>query len=322
MTRLRLVEDVDEAASLWLARRRLGEDFDEAEFQAWLAADPRHAAAYAEMSRAAGLVSELAELGQLSATPKRRVPWIAGSLAAAAAAALFVFVAPVFDAPDALYATEIAEIREVELPDGSVVTLAPDSQLELHFSARLRRVELTQGEAFFDVAADAGRPFLVEAGGADVRVVGTQFNVRRGGEAVRVSVAEGVVRLSAAPMLPVARPEPVLLHAGERAEVAERAALLGAAPAPAVSRFSPDTTGAWREGHLSYVEAPLSELVADLNRYYAPGVRLTEPGLGEFRLTASFRADDLETFFSTLPAAAPVTVTRGAGGEVVIAPAR
>jgi transmembrane sensor len=125
----------------------------------------------------------------------------------------------------------------------------------------------------------------------------------------------------AAPALGLSAAASAVLRAGDQVDAPEHVPLLST-PSPLVlSRLSPDTAGAWRQGHLSYIEAPLSELIADLNRYYAPGIRLSDPELGAFRLTASFRVEDVETFLSTLPEAAPVSLTRGPGGEVVIAPA-
>jgi transmembrane sensor len=129
------------------------------------------------------------------------------------------------------------------------------------------------------------------------------------------------VQVDAAPAIGLSAPASAVLRAGDQVDAPEHVPLLST-PSPLVlSRLSPDTAGAWRQGHLSYIEAPLSELIADLNRYYAPGIRLSDPELGAFRLTASFRVEDVETFLSTLPEAAPVSLTRGPGGEVVIAPA-
>ena len=106
----------------------------------------------------------------------------------------------------------------------------------------------------------------------------------------------------------------------QHAEAPERVGFLSSPPALVLSRVAPDAAGAWRQGHLSYIEAPLSELVADLNRYYAPGIRLSDPEIGRFRLTASFRVEDLDTFLSTLPDAAPVRLTRGPRQEIIISP--
>jgi transmembrane sensor len=311
---------IEDQAGHWFAQQRLGpsEAFDWIRFREWLEADPRHRQAYARVEQAAAAVEELKRAGALGAAPRRRFPlvWVAPTLAlAAAASALFVVFGPL-QAPQARYATDIAQLETHTLPDGSLVTLGPLSRMEVRFSERGRRVVLTSGQAFFDVTRDAARPFSVEAGDARVVVHGTQFDVRRGNGVVRVAVARGAVEVDAS--APLGEHASARLRAGDQAEAPEHVAMLSRPHAIALSQVSPGSAGAWRQGHLSYIEAPLSELVADLNRYYAPGIRLADPSLGDFKLTASFRVDDLHTFLDTLPDAAPVTLTRAANGEIVI----
>lgn len=317
---------IEEAASLWFAQQRLAaESFDEAGFQAWLAADARHQAAFARVNAAAAVVDRLRGLDVLphSVRPRRRFAqaWLApvAGLAAAAAAAMLIVFGPL-QAPQASYETGIAEIETVTLPDGSQVTLGPVSRVDVRFSQGTRRVALVSGEAFFEVTRDVERRFAVDAGDATVVVRGTQFDVRRGDGVVRVAVARGAVEVDAAAALGLSATSSATLRAGDQAEAPERVGFLSSPPALVLSRVAPEAAGAWRQGHLSYIEAPLSELVADLNRYYAPGIRLSDPEIGRFRLTASFRVEDLDTFLSTLPDAAPVRLTRGAREEIVISP--
>lgn len=320
---------IDERASVWFAKQRLmaANEFEADMFEAWLAADARHREAFARVSAAGSVLDRLRQADVLRASlrPRRasaRV-WLAPAAAlAAAAAAALLFVFGPFAPPQASYATEIAEVETVTLADGSQVTLGPLSRIEVRFSRDVRRVELVSGEAFFDVTHDARRRFAVEAGDANVVVRGTQFDVRRGDGIVRVAVARGAVEVDASAALGLNATPSAVLRPGDQAEAPERVRLLAPARELELSQVSPDAPGAWRTGHLSYIEAPLSDLVADLNRYYAPGIRLSDPELGAFRLTASFRVDDIETFLSTLPEAAPVRLTRGPRGETVIGPAR
>lgn len=321
---------IDEQASVWFAKQRLlaANEFEADAFEAWLAADARHREAFARVSAAASVLDRLRQADVLpsSLRARRRSPrvfWLAplAGVAAAAAAALLFVVGP-FAPPQASYATEIAEVETVTLADGSQVTLGPLSRIDVRFSREVRRVELVSGEAFFDVTHDADRRFAVEAGDANVVVRGTQFDVRRGEGIVRVAVARGAVEVDASAALGLNATPSAVLRPGDQAEAPERVRLLAPARELELSQVSPDAPGAWRTGHLSYIEAPLSDLVADLNRYYPPGIRLSDPELGAFRLTASFRVDDIETFLSTLPDAAPVRLTRGPRGETVIGPAR
>lgn len=315
--------DIDAEASLWLAQRRMQSpaEFDQVGFDAWLAADARHQATYALMVRAEDAVA-VVDIKTPSRKARGIMSWRlaapVGALAMAAAAAVFVLGGPLLEPPGVTHTTEVAELERLNLPDGSVVTLGAASNVEVVFSERERRVRLIAGEAFFDVTHDPSRPFFVEAADTVVRVVGTKFDVRLGAERVRVAVAEGVVQVRSAAS-PFRAPQVVLLRAGGSAELAEFAPLFGASELPLVGAAPPGSAGAWAQGRLVYVEAPLSELVADLNRYYPAGVRLADPELANYKLTASFQVGEVETFFATLPDAAPVDISRDAAGRVTIA---
>jgi transmembrane sensor len=201
------------------------------------------------------------------------------------------------------------------------VTLGPKSSLDVDFSASERRVRLT-GEAFFEVAHNAARPFLVEAGSALVRVVGTKFDVNQASETVRVSVLEGVVQVIPPRLGPVASRRPSqLLRAGQHLEVAldPTVPVSGVSSPAAAAAPSPATPpGAWREGRLSYDNARLGDVVADLNRYYAPGVTLRGPGLGNLRVTASFKASQIPAFIASLDKVVPVQTDRSPGGAILV----
>jgi transmembrane sensor len=312
-------DTIAEAASLWFARRRLQSpgEFDETAFRAWLAADARHASAYAAMAETAGAISVLPELR--ARKPKRAI-WAAPLVGLAAAAAALLFVMGPLGQPSERHATSVGQIETLTLPDGTIVTLGAASDLSVSFSEHERRVRLSSGEAYFEVAHDAARPFYVETGDAQIRVVGTKFNVNHGGEAVRVAVSEGVVQVRPTPYFTIGTVQPVVLHAGEGVTVGDLAPVVIAqdmALIPTSAIIAPDS---WRQGRLAYAEATLSDIVADINRYYAPGVHLEDPSLGAFRLTASFRVDELDTFLAALPDAAPIIVSRSADGGVTIAP--
>lgn len=311
--------EIDAAASLWIAQREMLEphEFDETAFAAWLAADPRHALAHDEMMRVAGYVAEASHTAAFTPSRANWRLWAGGAGIAAIAASLLLMIGPWAAPRPIIETTEIAELQRIPLEDGSVMTLGPASRAEIQLGARERRVTLIEGEAFFDVAPDADRPFIVDAGETSARAIGTAFDVRRDGDSVRVAVAEGVVRVRTHATLPLIATS-LEIGSGSQAETFEGAAWLRPAPAT-VSNIAPEAAGAWREGHLSYVDAALSSLVADLNRYYAPGVRLAEPELGHVRLTASFRTDDLDALLAALPLVAPVSIVRRADGEIIIA---
>jgi transmembrane sensor len=324
---------IDDEASDWILRlsERALDGEEKRELQAWRSADPRHERTFVAMQRTwddmpglthlAGLVSVDAAPAEASrpGAQARRPRYALAGLAAAAAALLAVILLPPLWAPAPQYSTELAQSRLIALPDGSQVTLGPKSSLDVDFSASERRVRLT-GEAFFEVAHNAARPFLVEAGSALVRVVGTKFDVNQASETVRVSVLEGVVQVIPPKLGPAAsRPDSQLLRAGQHLEVALDPAVpvrRAASPATVASPAAPP--GAWREGRLSYDNARLGDVVADLNRYYAPGVTLRGPGLGNLRVTASFKASQIPAFIASLDKVVPVQTDRSPGGAILV----
>lgn len=203
---------IAQAAAQWTVRRDRGLSAAESvEYELWLAADPRHAAAMARTGDAWGRLDRLPDglaQGVLEEARRRRRWWrIAaagtGSLAAAAALVLVFFSvkhhgpaempARAAAAPLALQAVGP---RVVALADGTEVRLNAGSEIVERFSADERRVELTRGEAHFTVTKDPARPFVVDAGGLRVRAIGTAFNVSRAAARTEVLVTEGRVAVA------------------------------------------------------------------------------------------------------------------------------
>lgn len=328
---------IDRQASDWLVRTTAGDMTagDRRAFDAWLAADPAHRAAYREMER---LWGDIAQMDHLAGQPgvdtplprERALAWIrrAGALAgpgvwrpALAAAAVLVvalFWAGLVGDQDpggaGGYATQVAEIRDVALPDGSLVTLGGRSAIALAFSAEARRVELRAGEAFFAVAHDPGRPFVVAAGDTVVRVVGTKFDMHRGPERVRVTVVEGIVEVTKAEPGPEAGGAKQVLKAGQQIVSAHDAPLAPVRAAPAAEPVP------WRVGRLVYDDVSLAEVVADANRYYAGEIVFGAEELRRLKITASFRTDEIDRMISTLEVALPVSARRAAGGRIILNP--
>ncbi|WP_289240927.1 FecR domain-containing protein [Delftia sp.] len=144
-------------------------------------------------------------------------------------------------------ATGPGEVREAELPDGTRVTLNFSSRLQVRYYPRRRETVLDQGEAFFQVAADRSRPFTVDSGASQVRVVGTAFNVRAGPPALVVKVLEGKVELR--PDRHAADDRRLLLGAGAGMSVDARDGTQHPLAAGA------DTVGDWRSGQMVFQQA-------------------------------------------------------------------
>lgn len=290
-----MTEAQRDAAAIWLVRRQDGplSPADEAAFRSWIAADPRHAAALREAEllwgqleepgrrladRFAAGVQRQKRRGRLAALLRPLVALPALGAVACAALALWVFAPSAIADLGADAVTARGEIRDLTLPDGSVLHLAADSAVGLAFGDGLRRVELRRGEAFFEVRPGLPTPFTVTAGDARIRVVGTRFNVGRFGDDAEVTVTQGVVEVTAGPAS-------VRLTAGQQVS-AENGRL------SAIGTVDPADATAWMQGRLVFHRRPLDRVVAALQRQ-APGrIMLSGDRLAGMRVSGTFPAGD------------------------------
>lgn len=303
---------IEAEARDWLLRT--GEPGAEAACAAWRAADPRHDAAYRQAQLvwvAIGRTAQAKDGAWRNVPPPRSMAMpaaIAASLAAVVVAGALT-LAPGGERIE----TSKAQTRTVQLDDGSRVFLGARSAVNVRMDATSRRVVLKDGEAFFEVAHDPGRPFTVVAGAAVIRVTGTKFDVRRSPYGVQVSVLEGRVEVRRKPLLPMEPKGPAdeVLTRGEQVRLDRQA---GLAPAT-MAAVEP---GAWRHGRLLYADAPLKEIVADANRYSRTPIRLGSGDIGDLKVTVSFRPDSVADLIANLDQALPVRVEQRADGGVVI----
>jgi transmembrane sensor len=186
------------------------------------------------------------------------------------------------------YVTETGEQRILTLADGSVVVLNAQSRVRVRFARDARSIDLLAGQAMFRAAHDAARPFLVHTGPATIRAVGTQFDVyRREGQAI-ITVIEGRISVGSSDVDEPAHP-PALVDAGEQVTVAT--ASEGAIPLAPV-RADVSRATAWTQGRLIFDETPLSEVVAEFNRYSVRRLIIEDPSLLGFHVSGVFPAND------------------------------
>jgi len=333
----KMVQDIeaDEAsfdaeAAEWLVRQGDGAfgPEDRAAFEIWSASDPRRARAFAGMSRTWREASELKHLAHLAEPEPSgwvvkawraivpRAITLQFAVPAMAAIAILVLTGSLVAGFLQRHETGVGQTRVLKLSDGSTVVLGARSRVIVKFSERERLVMLTAGEALFEVRHDAARPFVVDAGDTVIRDVGTRFDVNRTGASVRVAVLEGEVEvhelsLPAAQLVKVTQ----LLKAGDSLEaIAGRPEGRQQPRHVVVTPIEPVAATAWREGRLVYQDVRLADVIADVNRYYAPGVTL-DPASADLRLTASFRTDQIPAFLNTLDSALPVKIDRQSGGR-------
>ena len=211
----------------------------------------------------------------------------------------------------AAYATTVGEQRLVPLEDGSRVRLNTDSQIRVRYGSESRRVELVRGEAFFEVAHDGARPFVVEAGEADVRALGTKFDVRRDAGSVQVTLLQGRVQVAHD-----RRAGAVMLAPNQALRVTSE----GVSKAVAADARE---TASWTTGRLTFRETPLREAVAEMNRYAKQKIVLEAPAdVASDPVTGEFDVGDMASFIAAVTMSFELKSERGPKGDIrLVAPA-
>lgn len=316
-------EDISDIAARWLFRRGAGLSVAErSELEAWKAADPRHASAFADLERDWSILDRPLNdgraqtvLDQLDTRARhrrlRRMAW--------AAAACFTFLGagalwrtatthpPV---PNQQRVAIVAPATRT-LPDGSIAELKAGAQIGVDFSGSTRAVTLVCGEAHFQVAHDA-KPFVVTAGGVEFRAVGTAFSVELAEESVALLVTQGRVAVeksapASASGAPDRVPEPAerlaTVDAGNRIVVpADNPAVphsLATVPVPS-EEMSEQL--AWRIPRIDFTRTPLSEAINLMNQHNQAQMQMAidDKALGSLPVSGLFRADRVDAFVGLL----------------------
>ena len=224
--------------------------------------------------------------------------WTASLLASVAVLACVLMLQPWRDIES--YATGIGEQRLVILRDGTRMTLNTATHVKVELAKAQRTVNVEGGEALFEVAKDANRPFVVKVAGAEVIATGTAFVVRLTpgpktiGDALAVTLLEGQVVVRNAAGGAVLRP--VVMTAGERVRLGR---LDGAASADTprmatqVDRPRIDQVLAWKRGEALFDDLSLLEAVAEMNRYSSTPIRVDSSAAASgLRVSGLFRTGD------------------------------
>lgn len=197
------------------------------------------------------------------------------------------------------YMTAVGGFASVPMSDGSKITLNTDSEIRVAVTDKERRIDLEQGEAYFEVAPDETRPFVVRAGNKRVVAVGTKFSVQNFGEEVRVVVTEGKVRVEGTDnrksTADSAAGSAVLLAAGDIARVEGAAVLVERAPPPQLEELL-----SWREGYLRFKEIALADAIAQINRYNTRKIFIEDPEVAAMKISGTFRPTQYEAFVRVL----------------------
>ena len=218
------------------------------------------------------------------------------------------------------YFTRVGEQQTIDLEDGTVVTLNTATQLVVDYTNEGRRILLERGEAYFDVATDADRPFTVEMGVRSVTALGTEFSIRKHPGHYSVAVLEGTVSLHE-PADAVVGTAPPVSADGQAVVLSapdERRLEQGWVAEFDVSRnrltaFQPDSMEryqGWRGGLLRFYREPLFEVVKELNRYTRKKILIEDAGIMNLNVYAAVRVKELESALVALEKLLPIEVTR------------
>jgi len=225
------------------------------------------------------------------------------------------------------YSTPVGGIAAVPMSDGSKVTLNTNSEIRVAVTDSERRVQLKHGEAYFEVAKDPNRPFVVIAGKTRVVALGTKFSVRREGNDVRVFVTEGKVRFEDA-----SSPEregegtgvvpadfhsgKILLTAGSVACATDESVLVQTKALPVVEEYL-----SWRTGYLIFRDMSLSDAIAEFNRYNTRKIVIEDPAVAAIRISGKFRSTQFEAFVRLLEEGFPIHA-QSENGRIILTDAR
>lgn len=290
-----------EAAALFIARRAEGLTTSEQQLLAdWLAKDENNRRQFENADRAWQSFADsdndeiLAAMRAHALAPRQRsAPRWMPVAAAAAVALVAIGMAWFLMIPSAEtfeYASARGEVKELQLPDGSSLTLDGDSAVAGRFSTGARRVELRRGRALFAVTPDPSRPFSVDAAGRRVVAVGTRFDVNLMVDGLTVTLLEGRVNVESlnSSMTPVTlMPGQQYVERHGKGEVRK-----------------PEGAGenaiSWRKGFVNFDDQPLGEAVAVMNRYSPDQIVIRDANIASLRVSGQFGAGDSQRFAETL----------------------
>jgi transmembrane sensor len=334
------VEAIKAEAMAWFLRRDVSVlSPPEADaFAAWLDQSPEHRETYAAVEAFWSATAQLERHPGFEATRRWAIATVdrtrmtrralaAGFAAVALGLGGVAFYLNTGPKPlaDQAFRTAVGQQATVTLPDGSVLTLNTDTVVRTKADEDRRLVYLDRGQAFFRVAGDPRRPFVVTAAGRTVTAIGTAFDVRVDRGALKVVLVEGKVRVESAKVAPSqGQPRSALASATIPAAPMTTDMSAGSqlvAPDDAdwrLTRTDVARETSWLQGQLVFDDEPLGEIVAELNRYSNRKIVLADARLATRRLSGNFTPGDVHGFSRALRAAGVADVTEEPNGELQI----
>lgn len=308
---------ITDAAAQWCMRLH-AHDCTLAErqaFEQWHDAHPLHAFEYAAMLEVWDVADHLPRSEPSAAVvpfkPRKRLR----QYAVAAAICLAALPLAAFTGWEAGWLPSSYErfeassgLRQVTLGDGSQVELNLGTELVFSNYKDQRRVTLKRGEAFFKVSHDSAHPFIVSAGDGQVRVTGTQFNVWKYEDQVRVMLLEGSVQISSDKV-----------HGSVPLTPGMQASYRQGDATPRVKTLNLDDSAlAWRQGKLVLDNLTLVDALPLINRYLNKAVMLADANTGAIRIGGIYNINEVSSLIPSLPKVLPVYLTQNQDGNPVL----
>jgi transmembrane sensor len=282
------------------------------ELERWRRESPVHKTAYEEaLRRWNALGNALPEVRahfDAGKTKPRRIGargmlCVAALIAAVGLAIKWRLQQPLFEQT---FQTGTAQIAKLSLPDASRIDLNAQSALRVRLYRDRRIIELTAGEARFEVTQDANKPFQVQTRSGIVEVIGTVFTVGDRGNRIVIEVEQGRVRFS-----PRGENSSIGLTGGERLLARENAAVK-------IQHYDANVHAEWRDGWLVFDNEPLADALLSINPYRNTPIRLADDKAGLLRLTGRFRPGDSQLLLAALPKILPIEIKEQSDGSVEI----
>jgi transmembrane sensor len=293
----------------------------------WKSSNAEHQAAYGEVEylyevsaalRADPLIAAATRRALRRTDRNRMLRWLVRSAVAACIAVAGIYI-PLHWAqmthsnpPVATqYATHRGQQLAVSLPDGSSLLLDSDSAVEVRFDARGRSTRLLGGQDEFKIIHDASRPFTVDVGIGTIRDVGTEFTARRDQDQVTVTVEQGAVDVTSA-MRYGAQLRSAQLAPGDQLQFDGKGTLW------TTRQVDLKAVTGWKVGELTFEDAPLAQIVEEMNRYTYAQVRLGDPRLSALRVSGVFHTGDQQSFLLALESGWRIRLQQEPTGNVAL----
>ena len=293
--------------SIFRSPKATAQDYED--FERWHARDEAHRIAWARVEhawdgsgamRADARILEIRE--RALANRRGRAAWLRPALAACAVLAVLAGGTLAFQshqqgtvgaalADSRMISTGVGQQSTFRMTDGSTITANTATTLAVAESDTRRSTAIRGGEAFFEVAKNPRKPFVVTAGGVTVTALGTQFAVREIGGSVGVTLAEGRVRVDM-PATDGRAAQSAMLQPGQQ--------LVWSAGQYRTATVEVDRQLAWRKGVLDFDRVPLQQAVAEINRYSAQEIIVSSPALGRRPISGTFRIGVTRGFLQSL----------------------